>query len=181
MLDQIEAAVTNAKWLRRAGLLPGSFAVALVALVLGMLATGADAGSDFKWEPMTDADWAVKEDQARGIRDAVVIFEKTVEDDEEMLSKRCYYSVYSRIRILSAEGRQRGDVVLPYVRKQHEIKEIRGRTVNRDGKVFPLEESKVYDKETVSSEGAKLKRKAFSLPAVSEDCIVEYYYRYQLK
>jgi hypothetical protein len=154
----------------------GTAALALMAVTFA-----AQAVLGFDWEPITDVDWAVHEDADRGVRDAAVIFEKIRVDDEEMLKDKCYYSVYSRIRILSSEGRRWGDVVAPYLMKEQRIEEIEGRTVHRDGSVFPLDKSQVFEKEVFVSEGLKVKQKAFSLPAVSEDCIVEYFLRFRLE
>ncbi len=151
-----------------------------IILCICMVPLLASAGEDFQWEPITDSDWSVSEDPLRGIHDAVMIFERIVADDQEWLSDKCYYRIYRRIRILSSEGRRLGDVVVPYTRKEAKLEDIRGRTVHRDGREFALTESQVYEKEVLKAEGMKIKQKSFSLPAISDDCIIEYYIKYRL-
>lgn len=152
----------------------------VAGLLLGLAASVAQPGLAFEWEQVTEADWAVAEDPDKDIRDAVMIFEKIRVDDENMVDRKTYYSVYRRIRILSGEGRSWGDVVAPYIKKTQKLEDIQGRTLHRDGDVFDLKESYIFDKEVVAGEGTKVKQKAFSLPAVSEDCIIEYYVKYRL-
>jgi hypothetical protein len=133
----------------------------------------------FEWQQVTDADWAITEDPDRGIRDAVIVFEKIVVDDEDLLDDKSYYTAYRRIRILSPEGREWGDVVSEHFHKDQKIEEIRGRTIHRDGTTYSLDESQIHEKEVFVAEGVKVKQKAFSLPQVSDDCIVEYYMKYR--
>gem|GEM_PF-2286282 len=157
-------------------------AATMCSLLCLLLAPAAlRAGSDFEWAPVTAADWAIAEDDGRGIRDAVIIFEKIVVDDEELIKKeRTYYTLYRRIRILSGEGREWGDALSDYLRRDQEIEEIRGRTLLREGTSYELDEDQVQEKEVLVTKDFKVKQKAFSLPAVSEDCIVEYYFKYKL-
>ena len=139
------------------------------------------AGSDFEWAPVTDADWQIIEDPVRGIRDAVILFEKVVVDDEELIKKECtHYTLYRRIRILSSEGREWGDALSDYLQEGQKIEEIRGRTLLRDGTSYELDEDQVKEKEVLVTKDFKVKQKAFSLPGVSDDCIVEYYLKYKL-
>lgn len=139
------------------------------------------AGSDFEWAPVTDADWQIIEDPVRGIRDAAIIFEKIVVDDEELIKKEhTYYTLYRRIRILSGEGREWGDALSDYLQEDQEIEEIRGRTLLRDGTSYELDEDQVQEKEVLVTKDFKVKQQAFSLPGVSDDCIVEYYLKYKL-
>jgi len=155
---------------------------AILACFLSCLAASpVTAGSDFRWAPITEADWEIVEDPGRGIHDAVIIFEKVTVDDEDLIKKeRSYYTLYRRVRILSAEGRKWGDVLSDYLGKDQKIEEIKGRTVHRDGTVYELDKGQVHEKEVVVTKDFKVKRKAFSIPAVSDDCIVEYYFKYRL-
>lgn len=157
---------------------------AVIALLVAILCSTvflAYGGKDFKWEPIPESDWSVPEDPAKGIDDAVVIFERVTVDDTEWIADRCDYTLHRRLRILSAEGREWGDVTIPYVMKDQKIEDIRGRTVLRDGSELYLDESQVFETEIFRGKGIKIKQKAFSLPGVSDDCIVEFYVKYRLK
>jgi hypothetical protein len=153
---------------------------AFACLLLWTSVFTAQPGLCIEWQPVTEVDWAVAEDPDRGGYGAVIIFEKVAIDDENMFEDASYYSVYQRIRILSAEGRNWGEIIIPDLAAEQEISEIKGRTLHRDGDSFDLKESHVYEKEVLIGEGIKARQKAFWLPAVTADCIVEYYIEYRL-
>jgi hypothetical protein len=140
----------------------------------------APAGDDFVWEKITDKDWQVAPDSAKGIRNAVVLFEKIVADDRDLLNNKFYVTIYRRLKIFNAEGRQWGDFSLPYLNKKQKIEFIRGRTVLPDGQEFPLLETQIFEKEIFKAKGLKIKQKSFSLPGIADGCIVEYALKYRL-
>ena len=135
----------------------------------------------FKWSPITPSDWAIRQDSSKGIRDAVMIFEKMTEDDHDFERDECHLTVYRRIQIFNANGKEWGDVTAPYYSKDQEIEEIKGRTVLPDGSQVPLLESQIHEKEIYKSEGTKIKEKSFSLPGLTDSCIVDYYLKYRFK
>ncbi len=149
--------------------------ILLICLSLFSLLAG-----DFEWAEITDEDWNIKEDVASNIHDAVMIFER-IETQDDLLDREFYYSDYKRIRILSPQGRQWGDVSLPYVEDRREIKEIMGRTILSDGTIIELNESHIYEKDIIKSDRGTVKQKSFYLPSISSDCIIEYYVKYESK
>ncbi|MCI0697172.1 DUF3857 domain-containing protein [candidate division KSB1 bacterium] len=140
----------------------------------------AAAGDDFVWEKIADKDWQVAPDSARGIRSAVMLFEKITADDHDLLNEKCYLTIYRRIKIFNAEGRKWGDFSVPYLKKKQKIEMIRGRTVLPDGREFPLLETQIFEKEILKAEGVKIKQKSFSLPGIADGCIVEYAVKYRM-
>jgi hypothetical protein len=126
---------------------------------------------------VTDNHWEISEDPEKGIHDAVILFEKIVADDRKLNKGKSYYTLYRRIRILSSEGRSWGDVEVPYIHKLQNLEDVRGRTILPDGREYQLSESQIIEKEIFKSKKMKVKQKAFSLPGMSDDCIVEYYYK----
>ncbi|MFZ1947690.1 MAG: transglutaminase domain-containing protein [bacterium] len=151
----------------------------IAMMCIWVLPTAPRAGSDFSWLPVTEADWAVSADLEHGIKDAVVVFEKIVDDEEDMVQGKCYRTVYRRIRVLSSEGRSCGDVLTEPLSRGTQAEEIRGRTCLRDGRVFELDKKQVLEKDVWVSEGAKFRQKSFTLPQVAADCIVEYFIKYR--
>ena len=89
--------------------------LSLVLIVLAFAANGfaRRGGTKFEFDEVTDRDWAVCEDSAKGIHDAVMIFEKVTQNDENLQNQKCYRTEYYRIRILSEKGREWADVNLP--------------------------------------------------------------------
>lgn len=153
-----------------------SLIVAIYLLIFGI----GYSGGKFSWEPIPEDDWEVTEDSVKGIRDAVILFEKITADDRKASEGKCYYTVYKRIRILSAEGRKWGEVTLPYFHEKQKIKKIMARTVLPGGKEIPLSQSDILEKDFLKSKGVKIKQKSFSLPGMTDDCIIEYYIHYFL-
>jgi len=138
------------------------------------------AGRDFAWEPIPDSLWTVSEDSTREIFDAIILFEKIHANDRKWLDDKCYYSVYRRLKVLSPEGRKWGDVTIPYIKKNQKVEDIRGRTVLPGGSSFELQDSQVLEKKVIDAKGISVNQKWFSLPGVTDDCIIEYYYRLRL-
>ncbi|MEE4312276.1 MAG: DUF3857 domain-containing protein [candidate division KSB1 bacterium] len=153
--------------------------IVLVFHLWGLFLSECQA-KDFKWAAVTQAEWAVQEDSARGIEDAVYLFEKIESDERKLISEKCYYTIYRRLRILSPEGRSWGDITIPYVHKEQKIEKIAARTILPNGEIVPLPENQIYEKDILKSEGIKIKQKAFSLPRLTDDCIIEYYVKFFL-
>ena len=154
--------------------------VRLILLVLASLALGGVEAGDSVWEPITAADWAVVEDTAKGIRNAVLLFEKVTADDRKLMEKKCYLTIYRRIKIFNANGRRWGDVKLAYIHKDQKIEKIRGRTIRPDGQKFSLLKSQIFEKEIYKSKEIKIKQISFSLPGISDGCIIEYVIKYRI-
>lgn len=134
------------------------------------------AGDEFKWEPITAADWSLKADSVKGIRHALMLFEKVTRDDAgEMYA----LEIYRRFKIFGAEGRKWGDFNIPYVHKKQKVTAIRGRTMLADGREFALAPDQVFEKDVIKAKGVKIKQKSFSLPGISDGCIIEYYVKIQ--
>jgi hypothetical protein len=134
---------------------------------------------DFTWDNITEDDWNVIQDSSKNIFDAAMIFEKIESDDRKMGNKKCFYVIYRRIRILNEVGRNQGDVEVPFLSISQKIKEILGRTVLPDGTIIELEKSHIFKKEAIKSEDVEFDQYTFSLPGVTDDCIIEYMIKYQ--
>ena len=136
----------------------------------------------FVFEPVSDADWAVRADSARDIHEAVFLFEKVHVDDgvlkklteKELGKKSCHRAIYRRIRILNEAGREWGDVEAPFFHMEQETILVRGRTILPDGTTIDLRPDNVFEKEIVKTKDEKYTQTTFSLPGVTDDCIVEY-------
>lgn len=142
--------------------------------------SAAFAKEEFKWEPVTDQDWNVVEDTTHSPRGAVMVFEKIIANDRNLLSEKCIRTIYRRIRILNSEGRKWADVITPYLHKKQKIIKILGRTVLRDGTEISLAPAQIFEKQVLQTKGIKILQKSFSLPAVTDDCIIEYFFEIQL-
>jgi len=155
--------------------------IPLILFVFIYITNPVVAEDEFDWHPITNLDWSISEDESKGIHDAVMIFEKISADDENLIDEKCYYTIYRRIRILSEEGRSWGDVSVPYLRKDQKVQDIQGRTILKDGTIIQLNRSQILEKEIFKSKEMRVKQKSFYLPGVSNNCIIEYVIKLQLK
>lgn len=153
----------------------------VLAILLLPATTLAGKKKDFAWEAITQSDWNVSEDTAKNMTDAVMIFEKIITNDKKYIDDKCYRTIYRRIRILSDEGRSWGDVAVPSHQTNQKIEDIRGRTVLRDGSEILLTSENIFEKKAIKSKKLTIKQTSFSIPGVTDDCIVEYMIKIRTK
>ena len=134
----------------------------------------------FEWDSVTDSDWAVTEDTALGYKDAVILFEKIEMDDRDMYNEKCYYTIYRRYRILSTKGREYGDIAIPVFDVNQKIEDVQARTIRSDGDTLYVTNDQIVEKEVFKNKKLKIKQQSFSMPGLSDDCIIEYYIKYRL-
>lgn len=84
---------------------------------------------------------------------------------------------YVRIKILTEEGRDRANIVIPYLTETTNISSIRARTVHADGSIVNFDD-KAYDKMVEKTKTQKVKAKVFTAPDVQVGSIVEYHFNY---
>ena len=135
----------------------------------------------FNWQSVTHDDWSIVRDTSKEMRDAVMLFEKVTADDTKLMDEECYLRVYRRVKILSSKGKSWADVKLPYDPERSDIKTVMGRTLLPEGTILELSKDRILEKEIVKTENMKVREKFFSLPGVTEGCIIEYYFEYQNK
>lgn len=82
---------------------------------------------------------------------------------------------YVRIKVLTEEGREQGNVVIPYFKGLTSIAGIRARTIQPDGKIVEFD-GKVFDQIVEKKKGEKVQAKTFTLPDVHAGSIIEYHY-----
>jgi len=134
-----------------------------------------------EWEEITEADWSVFADSTYEGHSAVMIFEKILADDKKLKNNKCYRTIYRRVRIFGFDGRKQADVEAPFFYLDQEIELVKGRTILKDGTIVELQESQIIEKEVIKTKKNKYKQLSFSIPGVSEDCIIEYILLYRLR
>jgi hypothetical protein len=86
-----------------------------------------------------------------------------------------FESYYARIKVLTEKGKELATVELPYEKNVYSVADIKGRTIQPDGTIVPLE-GKPADIVKAKSKGYQLGRKVFTLPAVQVGSILEYFF-----
>lgn len=123
-----------------------------------------------KWtQPTPDELKMTSDPEAPGASAVYLFIEETSNDGS---GERTYYA---RIKVLTADGKQYGDVVMPYWAHEEGVRAIEGRTIHSDGTVVPFE-GKPWQREVIRGGGVRMMEKGFSLPDVQVGSIVEYRY-----
>ncbi len=155
--------------------------ITLLFLVIILLPTFLAADDDFEWLPINESDWSRFLDIEDVELGAIILFERIETDDTNLLDNECYYTIYRRMRILSHKGRDYGDIQVPFLSSEQEIEEIKGRTILADGTIISLEEKHIFEKSFLKSSEIDINQKSFFLPGVSDNCVIEYRIKIQLK
>jgi uncharacterized protein DUF3857/transglutaminase superfamily protein len=152
-------------------IVPGSIVVALLCISSILTPKALRAGED--WLPVSAEDLAMKDNPKSPGAHAMILNRELFID-----AKQSYQTEYVRIKIFTEEGKDQGDIEIPYDRKQSKVQDIRARTIRPDGSIVNFK-GEVYDKELVKSNGVKILAKTFSLPEITPGCIIEYKYHQQ--
>lgn len=140
-------------------------------LILFYAAAPASAQKKGDWLPVTPEDLSLKELPGAPGAHAVVLYRETFTDDVESFETNYY-----RIKILTEEGKKRGDVEITYLKDRDNVRDIKARTIRPDGSVLDFD-GKVFDKTVVKLRGVKVYAKAFSMPEVQVGTIIEYKFK----
>jgi Domain of Unknown Function with PDB structure (DUF3857) len=85
-------------------------------------------------------------------------------------------SIYSRIKILTDEGRKYANVEIPYLKGATSIRGLQARVIRPDGSIVEFDGT-VYEKPILKARGVKMMSKSFTLPSVEVGSIIDYRYR----
>lgn len=127
-----------------------------------LLVAGWVQGLAAGWNPIPAETWAIREDAARGHRDAVVLEKRTIFSNNQI------ETVY-RVRVFSEAGKRAAELV----RFSRDCHHISGRTVYPDGRF--IEYSQVRDFQPVAAAPAweEAAEPRIMPKGVTADCIVE--------
>ncbi len=135
-------------------------------------------GDEFKWLPVSDSDWNAVSIDSTESTDALTIFayRRTVDKPRGDVS---VMEVYYRRKIFNSIGKDSyADINYTFFDRYFDSLQIQGRTILPDGRTIPLDTSLVIRKSIQTPEGADVTSTSFSLPGVTDSCIIEYYMRY---
>jgi hypothetical protein len=141
---------------------------ALAALSMLSFATPVHAED---WQPIVAEDLQMKREPKAPNAAAINLYRQVDRNDSESEE-----SVYSRIKILTEEGRKHANVELAYVRGSTSIRWLQARVIQPDGSIAEFDGT-VYDKPLVKARGVRMMAKSFTLPNVRIGSIIEYRYR----
>jgi hypothetical protein len=108
---------------------------------------------------------------------AIILFREVDRDDN---TRTPHEDNYLRIKILTEEGRQHGNVEVIFNKAGEDVTGIRARTIKPDGSSVDFD-GKVFEKTIEKARGVKYLVKTFTLPDVQVGSIIEYRYTYDLR
>jgi uncharacterized protein DUF3857/uncharacterized protein DUF3858 len=149
--------------------------LAIVAVILlGVVFSSRTAPGGDEWQPISQADLALKDNPASPGAHAMILYREDV-----INAKAAWDDEYLRYKIFTQEGvSDLADVSIPFDPSQGHIQNVRARTIQPDGRVENFD-GKVYEKTVIKGSGLKVLAKTFSLPDVKPGSIIEYRYRTQ--
>lgn len=138
---------------------------ALLSLALTMPALADE------WQPISPEDLRMTREPKAPTATAIYLYRQVDRDDAGSTE-----SVYSRIKILTDEGRKYANVEIPYLKGSSSIRGLQARVIRPDGSVSEFDGT-VYEKPLVKARGVRMMSKSFTLPGVEVGSIIEYRYR----
>ena len=123
------------------------------------------------WQPVSTDDMQMKREAKAPKAAAIYLYRQVDRDDADSTEE-----IYSRIKILTDEGRKYANVEIPYFQGSDSIRALRARVIHTDGSIVDFDGT-VYDKPLVKARGVRMMSKSFTLPSVEIGSIVEYRYR----
>jgi hypothetical protein len=150
------------------GIRLGTFA-ALMTLVLVAPVSAED------WLPVTPEELQMKIEPKAPKAAAIFLYRQVDRNDEDATE---YF--YSRIKILTDEGRQYANVEIPYTKGDNTVRAVQARVIRPDGGIVEFDGT-VYEKSLVKARGFRMNAKTFTLPNVEVGSIIEYRYRRQMR
>jgi len=136
--------------------MPRNWKCLLLAVSLVSVARGE------KWAPIPPEVWALKEDPSKGIKDAIVLENRT---------RFTFYDMERtlRVRVLSEAGRK----ALELPEFSEDCHDFSGRTVYPDEKILAFDKSQDFHRETYEVGDYSIKTTMVIPPGVTRDCVVE--------
>lgn len=130
-----------------------------------------------EWKPITPEELKMTSEPKAPGASAIYLYRQV--DRKDLTRAGTEYN-YVRIKILTEEGRDSANVVIPYVSDRVGISNVRARTVHADGSIVNFD-GKVFDKMIEKTKGTKIKAKVLTAPDVQVGSIVEYHFNYDFE
>jgi len=151
----------------------------LMALCWVTIPGAVTAGDD--WLPVPPADLALKDNPAQPGANAMILYRRSRVDAKRANIDEDFDEEYFRVKIFTAQGAKENSKVQVSFSKEHsDIKDIRARTIEPDGRIVNFD-GKAFEEMVEVSNGGTYSVKTFLLPDVQPGSIIEYQYRLQYK
>jgi hypothetical protein len=136
-----------------------------------VLAAGRLAAAPEEWPPITDEEKAMKDCPQQPGAPAVFLYREEITDDNTWTT-----TYYCRLKILTAAGKERANIEIPFVKGSSKIKDLEARVVRPNGASVEFA-GQVFDKTALRAGGFKVTVKTLALPDVDVGSIIDYRYK----
>jgi hypothetical protein len=141
---------------------------ALTAVLLLALPVFAHAD---EWQPVTSEELQMQREPKAPAAAAIYLYRQVDRNDAEATE-----TIYSRIKILTDEGRKYANVEIPYLKGTVSIHGLQARVIHPDGSIAEFD-GEIYEKPILKARGVKMMSKSFTLPNVEIGSIIDYRFR----
>jgi hypothetical protein len=123
------------------------------------------------WQPISPEDLRMTSEPKAPKAAAIYLYRQVDRNDSSSNE-----TIYSRIKILTEEGRKHANVEIPYMKGASSIHALQARVIRPDGSIAEFD-GEVYEKPLIKARGVRMMSKSFTLPGVEVGSIIEYRYR----
>ncbi len=153
----------------------GCCAVSLILAAASFLPAPALASAGF--QPPNPEELKMASEPLAPGAPAIILYRQVDRDDN---GQTTHEDDYIRIKIFTEEGRQHGNVEIPFFKETEDIVNVRARTIKPDGSIAEFD-GRVFEKPLVKERGSRLMAKSFTLPDVQVGSVIEYYFTHDFR
>jgi hypothetical protein len=122
------------------------------------------------WPVISPEDLVMKDNQAKPGSSAMILMKRESRDDVKGV-----WQTFYRIKIFTENGRDYGDIEIPYVPNAFEVDDIFARVIQPDGSSTEFK-GPIYEKTLARRQKSRVMAKTFTLPNVGPGVIIDYRY-----
>lgn len=144
---------------------------AMVLLGLLVLAAPFPAAGQQAWLPIPAEELAMTDCPQQPGAPAIYLWREVVTDHSDLST-----SVHYRLKVLTAAGKERANVEIPFVKGSYKVEGLKARIVQPDGRSVEFT-GQVFEKTAIRAGRMKTMVKTFALPDVEVGSIIDYRYK----
>ncbi len=144
--------------------------ILLVCIVVGLIRARPAVGTE-EWPPISAEDAAMKDCSREPGAPAVILYRAEATDADKRTT-----TVFKRLKILTAAGRDRSSIEIPFVAGYSKVVEIEARVVPPQGPAR-LFDGEIFERTDLRRGRLRLAAKAFALPNIEIGSIIDYRYK----
>lgn len=123
------------------------------------------------WPPISPEEYAIKDCPQHPGAPVIYLYREKVTDYEQGETR-----IFKRLKILTAAGRDRANIEIPYSKGVLMVKDLEARVVPLKGPPRPFT-GQVFEKTVMRGRGIRVAVKSFALPDIKPGSIIDYRYR----